>query len=290
MRSERLVRLIRRFPDFDLAQKQAFLRLLVDIHPTLSGRWGGGWTYRRVRKLDAAYVPKHTDELIWRKGVPAPLMRANPAGYSLLYLGDRMDTAFREARVEDDPVAVTTFQILIGHSSRIATVGEHLWLNRQGRGYLLCHEKSLAEHFTKMHNACDFEAAQALLMTDSFLLECFTNREADYEISSVIAEAMFDKIPEISAIAFPSVRQPGAVNFAVRVETFFDHWGIHAVRLGRATHLTQGFYRFTDYQHVSHVDADGKLSWRDSTNRACHLFEPWVPGRRCSTKIPASKR
>ena len=290
MRCDRLARMIRRFPGFDLTHQQTILRLLVDIHPTLSGHWGGKWTYRRVRKLDPGYVPKHTDEVIWRKGVPAPLMRANPPGFSLLYLGDRMETAFREARVENDPVALTTFQILHGQTARVATVGEHLWLNRQGRGYLLCQEPPLAEHFIEMQNACDPEEARSLLMTDSFLLECLTNREGNYEISSAVAKAMFDKIPEISAIAFPSVRQAGAVNFAVRVENFFDHWGIHAVRLGRAVHLAQGFYRFTDDQHVRHICKDGKLTWHDSASGACHFFEPWVPGRECSTEIPSSNR
>jgi hypothetical protein len=62
--------------------------------------------------------------LIWHKDVPATLGRANPAGYRVLYLADRIDTALKETHIADDPAVVSEFSIREHHNVRIAPIGE----------------------------------------------------------------------------------------------------------------------------------------------------------------------
>jgi RES domain len=114
------------------AEKQALIRPLVQHHPTLSYKWGGPWRYRRARKLRSGEVPGTVNDLIWRKGIPASLGRANPAGFQVLYLADRRDTAFREARATNDDVVLTEFEILPGQGIHVVPLGELAQIQRTG--------------------------------------------------------------------------------------------------------------------------------------------------------------
>lgn len=115
-----LVASINSFPNMDSAEKLAFLTRLVTAHVTLSLAWGPGWTFRRCRRLNSELPPGTVDDLIWRKDVAAALGRANPAGFDVLYVSDRQDTALCEARVTNDRVVISEFAIQQGHSVRVA--------------------------------------------------------------------------------------------------------------------------------------------------------------------------
>ena len=172
---------------------------------------------RRVRVLDSeADIPATVDELIWRKEVPAALGRANPAEFQVLYLADRVETAFAEKGVNDSCVVLAEFSILPGRSSQIAFVGEMAQIQRTGRGFMAGDASS---KLNEILNACARDAATALLIADAFLLNCLTNREDDYEVSSAVALSVFEKLGGfVSALAFPSRRREGGIDLAVRVE------------------------------------------------------------------------
>jgi hypothetical protein len=268
-----LLDLIDAFGSMSLEEKKAFLVRLVRTHVTLSLEWGKGWTYRRTRKLDPGVRPETVDELVWRKGMPARLGRANPAGFEVLYLSDRMDTALREAGVQHDTVAVAEFAVRDDRSLRVAPIGEFTQVQRTGRGYLLGAHSDL---ITKLLNACDPDEALSMMITDAFLQERFLSDDS-YELSSQIALAIFRKDPEIAAVAFQSRRQPGGVNFAVRVETFWRDWALIGVRFGEARHLACGYYRLVNTQAVDGIFQDGTLRWADVAPRERVLLEPYVP-------------
>jgi len=236
---------------------------------------GGQWRYRRARRLDPGDQPKTVDQLIWRKDIPASLGRANPAGYEVIYLADRQDTALQEARVRDDLAVVSDFQIRPGRSVRIAPIGELLQIHRTGRGTFAGDHSGVV---TNMLNACRPDEARSLLITDAFLRQCLVGHD-DYEISSQVALSVFEKLPAITAVAYPSVRQIGATNFVVRTEGFWDNWGIGAVRLGQAHHLGMGFYRFSHTQGVDGIYSSGDLRWTPVPNpEATLVLDPlWVP-------------
>jgi hypothetical protein len=266
-----------------LAEKQAFIKKLVARHPILNVKWGRDWRYRRARLLAPSEVPDSVDDLIWRKGVPAALGRANPAGFQVLYLADRLDTAFSEIRANEHPnnsVVLTEFSFLPGHGNKIIPVGELSQIHRTGRGSMTGDASSAV---TSMLNACNHADATSLLIADTFLLECLTNREDDYELSSYVALSMLEKLPDIPTIGFPSVRLNGALNFVVRAERFWDDWGVFSVRRGQAVHLAQDYYKFTDVRHVTGIRPNGRLEWAaslDADNTCIQLGPSWNPMRK----------
>ena len=265
-------------------QKRALLDRLIAAHPIVSMDWGSGWRFRRARLVGAEEIPATVDEVIWRKGVPARIGRANPAGFQVLYLADRPDTAFQEVLHHATKGASSTHSMMLaefvihdGRRLRIAPIGELLQVQRTGRGFLA---GDASHHLSNLLNACSLDDAKALLITDSFLLQCLTNRDDDYELSSYVAMGIFAKLPAVSTIAYPSVRQLGAINLAVRTETFWDDWGLSSVRCGQAEHLAQGFYRFSEVRQVDGITIGGSLRWReapDVENSVVVLGPAWTP-------------
>jgi hypothetical protein len=205
------------------------------------------------------------------------LGRANPAGFQVLYLADRRDTAFSEKGIKNDDVILAEFAILPDQAIHIAPIGERAMIQRTGRGSL-CGDAS--PEIMRIINACDGDAAKSLLITDAFLFRCLTNTANNYELSSTVAMGMFNKLPFLSAVAYPSRRQMGALNFAVRIEDFWSHWGISAVRRGRAVHLAEGYYKFTNVRHVSGITVSGELRWdmANDVEDSVALLQPlWIP-------------
>ncbi|MCV0398160.1 MAG: RES family NAD+ phosphorylase [Rhizobiaceae bacterium] len=271
------------FASLPEAERRALLDRLIAAHPVVSMDWGSGWRFRRARLLGPDEIPGSVDEVIWRKGVPARIGRANSAGFQVLYLADRPDTAFQEVLHHapeggsSHPMMLAEFVIHEGRRVRIAPLGELLQVQRTGRGFLA---GDASHHLSNLLNACTPDEAKALLITDSFLLQCLTNRDDDYELSSYVAMGIFAKLPAVSTIAYPSVRQLGAINLAVRTETFWDDWGLSSVRRGQAEHLAQGFYRFGDVRHVDGITVGGALRWReeaDVENSVVVLGPAWTP-------------
>lgn len=271
---DELAALVTEFDGMSPEDKKALIHRLVAVHPTFSVDWGGNWHYRRCRKLDLGYRPETVDELIWPKGIPAKLGRANPAGFQVLYLADRQDTAFQEARVVDNPIVVADFKIQVGRSIRVAPIGELLQIHRTGRGPFA---GDVSAMITNLLNACNRDEARSLLITDAFLLGCLVGHD-DYDISSQVALSVFSKMPAVSAIGYPSRRQLGATNFAVRIERFWDNWALGSVRYGRAKELAMGFYKVSDAQAVVGIHNDGQLEWEllDDSEVTLELTPPFV--------------
>ena len=162
-----------------------------------------------------------------------------------------METAFSEIRVEDDDVLLSRFEILPGRSFKIAPIGEFTQIYRTGRGFL---SGEFSKHITKFINACKPDDRWSLLMTDTFLLNCLTEDDGDYERSSFLAECVFEKLlPGVPAIIFPSTRWLGCLNFVIRSDNFWENWKIHSVLRGQGKHLACGYYSFTNIRHVTHI-------------------------------------
>ncbi|GAB4062400.1 RES domain-containing protein [Uliginosibacterium sediminicola] len=276
-----LIAEIAAFSTYTLDEKRAFIRRLVQVHPALNldmnltGRY-----FRRARKLEESDpLPNNVDEVIWRKDVPARLGRANTEGFSVLYLAIHTDTAFSETLAgtpdRQGRMVIADFAIQPGASIRVLPIGALHIVQRTGKGFFGESQKALND----MVNACDRTAAKSLLIADAFLFECLA-KEDDYSVSSCVAMSIFNKLPSISAIAYPSKRQRFAINFAVRTDSFWDGWGLHAVRCGQAKHLAQGYFSFTPDNHVVGITAAGNFQWQeDLPTEGMRLpLEPlWTP-------------
>lgn len=253
---------IEAFPSYNPDEKTAFIQRLVQVHPILNLDMGlVGRIFRRARKLeDSAPLPTNVEEVIWRKDVPAQLGRLNAEGFTVLYLADRTDTAFSET-LNDTPakhgrMVIADFEILPGSSIRALPIGALHIVQRSGKGLFGESQKELNNRI----NACKRTEGKSLLIADAFLFKCLA-QEGDHKISSCVAMSIYEKLPAISAIAYPSKRQRFAINMAVHVEGFWKNWGLHAVRCGQAKHLAEGYFSFVPDHHVAEVTNAGDFQW-----------------------------
>lgn len=274
-----LLRRIQEFPSLSLIGKQTFIDDLVSIHPTLNLEWGPGHYFRRARKLDPGQILENVDDIIWPKNAPAKIGRANPAGFQVLYLSDHHYTALREINVEHEWAAIAEFEIRKGCKIHICPIGEMYQIVRTGRGFLL---GDPSDTISNMLNACGPDESKSLVITDAFLHEQMVGHD-DYEISSHVAAAIFKKLNHVSAIAFSSRRRPGALNLAVRTDTFWGAWGLLSTRRVYADHLAFGFYRFSETSNVSGIYNSGKFVWKKASNDDSHLLldPPFFRERSC---------
>ncbi|MGZ0078437.1 RES domain-containing protein [Methylomonas sp. YC3] len=268
---------INSFDSMDLTQQREFISHLVNKHVILTVDWGPGWRYRRARIIGEDEYPNNAQDLLWRQNIPASAGRANPKGFSILYVADRPETALNEIRAERSSVLMSELEICPGKQVTVCPIGELMQIQRTGRGFL-CGNRS--DSISSIINACSHEEAKSLLLTDAFLYECLVSDDDDYKKSSWVAKSIFEKNLECSVIAYSSVRLRGALNFAIRTENFWDAWGISSARRMRAKHLALGYYDLTDVCHVTGIWTSGKLEWDSKTeNRnAVVLLDPlWKP-------------
>ncbi|WP_434695814.1 RES family NAD+ phosphorylase [Pseudomonas sp. Z1-14] len=253
-----LLSLIREFENASLSLKQTIISELIKVHPILSVDFSKGSVLRRARKIEERDYPESVQELLWRLGGVASVGRANPEGYPVLYVADRPETAFSETHIEGSFVLLSEIQIRDGCKCRIAPIGEMVRVQRSGRGFLSGDASSIINN---MLNACSLNEAKSLLITDAFLFECLVKDDAPYSVSSYVAKSVFEKNSNISAIAYPSVRQGGAINFAVKTEDFWKSWGVVGARRMHVLNLACGFYGTSMTEHVVEITTQGKLVW-----------------------------
>ena len=268
---------IEQFATADQEARRATIEAFVNAHAIVCYDWGRDWRYRRAREVEPGQLLEHVGELIWRADVPAKIGRANPVGFTVLYLADRRDTALSEIRVAEGEVVLTEFRIRPNRAVRIAPIGEMVTIQRTGRGYLAGADASVMNDFI---NASPHDQARSMLIVDAFLLSCLTNPEDDYELSSSVALAVFKKLPGVSAVAFPSRRQLGGINFAVRQEAVWRDWGIVSVRAAHARHLAMGYFELSMIRHVTGITHAGGLVWSqnvDGEDAILLLDPPWYP-------------
>jgi len=268
---------ISEFEGASLSLKHAIISELIDVHPVLGVDFSKGSVFRRARKIGELDYPDSVQDLLWRLDGVASVGRANPEGYPVLYVADRPETAFAETHIDGDFALLSELQIREGYRCRIAPIGEMIRIQRSGRGFLSGQASST---INDMLNACSLDDAKSLLITDAFLFECLVKDDAPYSLSSFVAKSIFEKNKEISSIAFPSVRQDGAINFAVKTEDFWNAWGVIGARRMYVRHLKCGFYETSLTEHVVELTPQGKLVWERGVvedNVAMH-FEPiWHP-------------
>lgn len=220
---DELVLRINSFSEMPLGKKRAFIEKLVAIHPALNLEWGSGHSFRRARRLQKDEIPETVDDVIWQKGVTAKLRRANPEGFQVLYVADRRDAALREARIDRDWAVIAEFEVRAGHSIFVCPIGEFRQIVRTGRGFL---SGDASRAISQMLNACPLQEARSLVLTDAFLYEQMVGHD-DYELSSIVAHSVFTKLSRVSAIAYSSRRQVGAINMAVKGRRLLERLGSH---------------------------------------------------------------
>jgi hypothetical protein len=261
-----------------LPVKLEILTQLIEQHTFINLDWGPGFTYKRARPIPPEQVLTSYTESLWPSADRASAGRANSEGKAVMYLADTSETAFSEIRLSGGHVLLSQFQIRSGVSFRLLPLGER-FLASTSRGGLLLRGEPL-QMLRNAINEQDFDECRRDIIIDSFLHQTLCADVHPYEISSHICSEIFRFRPYISGIAYPSMRRPGSVNFAVQTESFWTFWGIFSVSRFDTTPLAQGFFEISNRANVERIDTDGTLVWSsDKPEPRCTygLNALWTP-------------
>lgn len=272
--------LVERINNYELSSldaKHQFISELVQAHAVFNVKFSSSFVFKRARKIDVDYYPESIQDFLWKIDGNAMAGRVNPEGFPVLYVADRAETAYRETHIDGNIALLVELQIREGLSCPVAPIGEIMLIQR-GHGRFLKGKE--AADFDARLNACNPNHAKALLITDAFLYDQLTQDSDGYLISSYIAKSIFEKLPHLSAIAYPSMQHEGAVNFAIKTDHFWKSWSIVAARRQMVNHLACGYYNTSQTEHVSGITKSGKVQWAKGEIDNLHsrlLSPPWHP-------------
>lgn len=249
---------IKSFSDMPHTEQAAFVKELISIHPIMSVNWSGG-VFNRARALHSPTNLNSVSELVWPENRPATPGRISVDGHPVIYLASARETALSETRIIDGHVALARFDVIPGASMRVLPIGELMLILRRGFGTLIKDEA--AKSVSDMVNRLPLDQGRSLAITNAFLYELLISEGEDYRLSSLVSQEIFNKIPDIDAIMYPSRLQLAGINLAVRRDRFWKFFGLESITQARAEHLAAGYYRLSDIVQVNGVHANGDLTW-----------------------------
>ncbi|NDL62532.1 RES family NAD+ phosphorylase [Acerihabitans arboris] len=95
-----LIPRINGFETNSLNEKQSLITDLINAHTIFSVDILKGSVFRRARKINEKDYPELVQDLLWKPDGLAVSGRANPEGFSVLYVADKPETAFRETHID----------------------------------------------------------------------------------------------------------------------------------------------------------------------------------------------
>ena len=277
MEIEELCSRIRFFSDLSFQQQSDFVNELVRIHPVISVDWPGQ-TLFRVRAINSTDKICSVNDVIWPQTLNPKPGRLHVDGHSVVYLATSRETALREVEVENGLVTLAAFSPTPNVSMRVCPIGEIAQILRTGVGVTI--QKKDAALLSKLINACPIEKGKAIGIADAFLFELLTSDSFDYDLTSLVSQAILSKNDAIDAFLYPSCMQPFGTNIAIRRDRFWSKYGVTSVSRAKASHLASGFFRFSEIEQVEGIYNSGKFLWakEQATEESRLLLDPaWRP-------------
>ena len=236
--------------------------------------WGQNWRYSRARWFEEDTPPDNVRELIWPPSESVVEGRLNTRGQPIMYLGDRDFTALSEINHKNGYAAVSRFSMTRG--VRLIPIGEMTAIQRSGRGTFLQEHSDVV---TNMLNACDYSDALTLITIDAFLADMIAAPDCNYAETNAIAEAMFSKDPNAKGLAYPSVKCRGGMNFAVKVDHFWEDWDLNMVTFADYRSAGHSVYRPLSRRNATDITDCGDIRWGEAEDnvRIGNLLSPFTP-------------
>lgn len=193
--------------------------------------------------------------------------RMNSLNEPMLYLSDRKDTALTE--ISDSKNSVSAHFIGLApkeeKDSFFTLVGEIFDIYRRGAGDIIYGDT--AKTVNSMINGCNRDEAARLIISDRILLELLCSNKT-YVDTSFVAKLLRDKSPNADGILYPSVRQYGGRNVALRPESL-DKWCVKSVfSATESKNLGFGLWDHKGIAHLAVVSDAGDLQYGE-----CHQDE-----------------
>ncbi len=204
-------------------------QFLFEIEPLwsnyeiLSLGFGRGSIYWRARPIEDN-IFKNVSDLKYPPKADTKLGRINEKGRPCFYTATTKETALAEIDAEDGQlIQLAGYRILLNSSLRLALVGEYS--NVQKTGYISMTGTDPDRTISKILNGKNISDALRFIYIDKFFASVFADLDAtkeDYIKSRALAGAIYSKV-QVDGIAFPSVKDKGGFNIALKPEAYKEH-------------------------------------------------------------------
>lgn len=226
---------------------------LFDAYEILSVGLGRKNTYWRARLVDAKPW-QNLKDLDYPPPDKARVGRLNDAGAPCFYVAGRVETALLEIDArEGQVIQLAGFKVSADEMVRLILIGEYT--NVHKTGYVRLTGVDPDRTINNIINRMRPDDSIATIYIDRFLASILNDthaRESGYMFSRALGAFLHSRIRDADGIAFPSVRDPGGFNFAVKPEPSdraFRNVACLLVRIGKRR-------RYNLVDHVSIGCAD----------------------------------
>ena len=176
-----------------------------------------GQTIFRARPCNPGEIFKNTTELSYPQTPPSRPGRANKPGAVLFYAGSSFETVMSELGVSNgDFYNVVEARIKQGSNIKVGMIGDFDSVRRYGKTVL--NKKAYKQYIHHIVSQLKGEVQLAVWLVDAFFADRFSRAgEYEYKVTSAITNEYLS-INGLDGIAYPSIKLPGNVCYAIRPE------------------------------------------------------------------------
>lgn len=193
---------------------------LFDVYEILSvGMGRGSNTFWRARATEGDPWPSLKD-MDYPPANKARVGRLNDAGSPCFYSAGRIETALLEIEAQEGQlIQLAGFKIAPDEIVQFILIGEYTYVHKTG--YVRLTGVDPDGTIKRIINSMSPENAIATIYIDRFFANILSDphaRHSGYMLSRALGAELQSRIKSADGIAFPSVRDPGGFNYAVRPE------------------------------------------------------------------------
>lgn len=233
-----------------------------DKYEILSLGFGRGSIYWRARLVeDEIYT--NIDELKYPSKEKAKLGRLNEIGKPCFYAATTRETALAEVDAQEDQlIQMAGYRVPLESCLQLALVGEYS--NVQKTGYISMTGSDPDRTISKLLNEKSLSEGIRCVYIDRFLSEILADVDAkndNYLKSRTLAELIYSKV-DADGIAFPSVKDKGGFNIAVKPDSYEKN--LHNVACLIVKVKRKRKYGILEYEVVKSaqtIDDNGDFVW-----------------------------
>jgi len=243
------------------------LEKALDYYQVLSFNFERGSVFWRARKIQTNFY-KHIDDLSYPPKHLVNHGRINEKECPFFYLSSRRETSLAEINSkENDIVQLAGFKIKENENLRIATVGE-FW-NVFKTGYVKFVGQDPEGCINRLINSSPKNVAQNLIYIDKYFSEILADTSASknqYLFTRTLSNRLLKKA-DTKAIAYPSIKDPGAYNLAIEAsksDLVFEN--VICLTLKIKNIKRWGIYDYEILSVTEGIDRNGNFIWHKTTD------------------------
>lgn len=253
----------------DPVEIEDIFKILLRYYQCLSIGLSRGSTFWRARNLSGRAFFKNVKDLGYPPKNLTKSGRMNEANEPILYLSTRKETALAEIGVKEmEFVQVAGFRIAHGKELAVSIVGAFWNVFKNGGVPLILKdpEQQVFNYLKYVMANYHEETPLVLIYIDKFfatILSAVDASEGDYLHTKILSKLIMNKSKSV-ALAYPSIKDEGAYNLAVRSDisdTFFENVSCSVLRIDRKKKY--GIFLSEIESVVENIDSLGDFVWMD---------------------------